>query len=191
MRGIHTCCPEAPSIININQNIIQMDGETAFFVDERFSGQAAQDQVITLSHTPYAAASVLVSLNSGVQRPVADYVVVGDQVRFNFTPNPEDSIHIRYFSKESGAMIAPSGSEMPVGFTMGYSGTPIPDGWLTLNTDVTVSEAAFPDLYAFLTNNMHLVEETIAPNDDYRLKTIMTPYYTGGQMLSGATIIKA
>ena len=190
MRGIHTCCPEAPSVININQNIVQLDGETSYFVDETFPGTAAQSQRITLTHTPYAAASVLLSLNSGVQRPVTDYIVVGKEVRLMFVPDTSDMLHFRYFATDSGAMVVPGGSELPTGFMMGFSGSPIPDGWLVMSTDTVVSETLYPSLYGFLTNNMHLVEATVGVNDDYQLKTLLTPYYDGTTMVSGSTIIK-
>lgn len=192
MRGIHTCCPEAPSTINITQNIIEMDGETAFFVDERFTGAEAPTGVITLDYTPYAAASVQVSLNSGVQRPVNDYVVVGKQVRLNFIPETTDKIHVRYFSKESGAAVVPGGSELPTGFTMGYNGIgEAPDGWLYLDGVQTVT-AAHEDLFAYLVANTHLLTDYTPGDTTLTLRNIQTPYYDAesGTMQVGKTIIK-
>lgn len=192
MRGIHTCCPEAPSTINISQNIVEMDGETAFFVDERFTGAEAPTGVITLDYTPYAAASVQVSLNSGVQRPVNDYVVVGKQVRLNFIPETTDKIHVRYFSKESGAAVVPGGSELPTGFTMGYNGIgEAPDGWLYLDGVQTVT-AAHEDLFAYLVANTHLLTGYTPGDTTLTLRNIQTPYYDAesGTMQVGKTIIK-
>jgi hypothetical protein len=194
MRGIHTCCPEPVSTINITQNILQMDGETAFFVDEHFVGSAVSNGILTLSYTPYAAASVQLSLNSGVQRLGVDFIVVGRKVQFiSFVPQATDLLHVRYFSSESGAASIVGDTGLATGFTMGYSSPSIPDGWLLMDGVTKVYDlAATEDLYAFLGSNLHLV---LASSSDgtglYRtLKSIQTPYYVDGQIMAGNTIIK-
>jgi hypothetical protein len=193
MRGIHTCCPEAPSTINITQNVVEMDGDTAFFVDERFTGAQVVNGVLTLSHVPYAASSVQLALNSGVQRLGVDFIVVGNKLQFvSFAPQASDILHVRYFSTETGAVTIPSGTELPTGFTLGYSAANIPDGWLLMSAATTVTNGeATALLFAFLTANPHLINET--PGEgvvSYTLKAIQTPYYVDGQIMAGNTIIK-
>lgn len=194
MRGIHTCCPSPVSTINITQNVVQMDSETAFFVDERFTGADVTGGVLTLSHTPHAAASVQLALNSGVQRLGVDFLVVGDKIQFvSFSPADTDVLHIRYFSTESGTATVPAADELPTGFTMGYSGATIPDGWLLMDGVTKVYDlAATETLYAFLGANAHLVLESGSDDSgDYHvLKAIQTPYYVDGQIMAGNTIIK-
>lgn len=192
MRGIHTVCPEAPSTINVTQNIVEMDGENSFFVDERFTGADVVSGVLTLSHTPYAAASVQVSLNSGVQRPTSDFIIVGNTVRFIFVPAAADAIHVRYFALESGSTTVPGGTSLPTGFTLGYNGSTEPEGWLFMRPATTVT-AALDALFAFLTVNPHLINETPGAGvESYTLREIMTPYFdvSTGTMVQGATIIK-
>ena len=194
MRGIHTCAPEAPSTINITQNIVQMDSETAFFVSEHFVGSQVTAGVLTLSHTPHAAASVQLALNSGVQRLGVDYRVVGSTVQFiSFVPQATDVLDVQYFSTESGTTTVPSGDAFATGFTMGYSGATLPDGWLFLDGTTKVYDiVATEALYGFLSLNTHFVASsgTDGTGDYHVLKQIQTPYYSSGTMLAGNTIIK-
>ena len=192
MRGIHTCSPEPVSTINITQSIVQMDSDTAFFVDERFTGANVVNGILTLSYTPHAAASVHLYLNTGAQLPVSNYVVVGNTIRFTFTPAVDDKIHVKYFSTQSGVVAPDADTGLPSGFTMGFSGvTSVPDGWLLMSAETSVTAAAFADLFAFLTSNPHLINETPGEGvTTYTLKAIQTPYYIDGQIMAGNTIIK-
>lgn len=194
MRGIHTVCPEAPSTINVVQNIVQMDSETAFFVSEHFVGSQVVSGVLTLSHAPHAAASVQLAVNALVQRLGVDYRVVGRTVQFiSFVPQAADVLDVQYFSTESGTTTVPSGDAFATGFTMGYSGATLPDGWLFLDGSTKVYDiVATEALYGFLALNAHFVDSsgTDGTGDYYVLKLIQTPYYSAGTMLAGNTIIK-
>ena len=194
MRGISMCCPEPVSTINIVQNIVNIDGETAFFVSENFVGAQVAAGVLRLSHVPHAAASVQLALNSGVQRLGVDYRVVGGTIQFiSFVPQATDVIDVRYFSTESGATTVPSGGVFETGFTIGYSGATLPDGWLFLDGTTKVYDiVATAALYAFLSINTYFVSSsgTDAVGAYHVLRAIQPTYYSEGVMLASNLIIK-
>lgn len=190
-RGIHSCCPEAPSTINVTRNVIELDGETTVFRDEWFTGAQVSGGNITLSATPYTASTVQLALNALTQRLNVDYIVVGDRVALNFTPAPADVLHFRYLVVGEGTSTV-VGSGLAVGTLVGYGSIGVaPDGWLLMNGTQQVTVAAYPDLHAFLALNLHLtVEGTSQGSGPYTLKSVLSSYYNGTTLVSGTTIIK-
>jgi hypothetical protein len=99
-RGIHSSCPEAPSTINVTQNILKLDGSDAYFMDEIFTGAQiiASGNAAVLSRFPYTTASVTVFLNSGAQRYNIDYYIDRNRVVFYFPVDVDDTVTIKYIS---------------------------------------------------------------------------------------------
>jgi len=189
-RGIHTCCPEAPSTINIVRNVIEMDGQVSFFVNEVYTGADVVDGALTLRHTPYQAAAVQVVLNSGTQVPSRNYQVVGNKILFvGFVPVASDVIHIRSFQVGDNVSTLVQ-SELPAGSMIGFGGAGIapPEGWLFMD-GTTVVTSAYETLFSFLAENLSLtVEGVVGPS--YTLKALNTSYYDGQTFVAGRTIIK-
>jgi hypothetical protein len=188
-RGIHTCCPEAPSTINVTQNIVELDGKSAIFTDETFTGGNVLSRVLTLSLRPYSQASTQVIYNSATLRPVFDYTVVGRTIVFTFDPSSADSIYVRYLVVDGGNVSLDSAA-LAVGTMTGFGsiGT-APAGWLLMDGAQQVTGSSHPALYNFLTANLHLTVEG-ATGATYTLKPLSTSYYDGATVLVGTTIIK-
>jgi len=189
-RGIHTCCPEAPSTINVINNVIQMGGQQSFFINEVYTGSDVIGGVLTLRHTPYQAAAVQVILNSGTQIPTQNYQVVGNQVVFkNFVPAAADVIHIRSFQAADNVSVL-EGSDMPTGTMVGYGGVggSPPSGWLFMD-GITQVTSAFSALHTFLGSNLSLTLEGTT-SVVYTLKDLSSPFYDGQTFVAGRTLIK-
>jgi len=195
-RGIHSCCPEAPSTINITQNIVQLDGETTIFMDEQFMGSSVVGGLLTLSKTPYAAASVYVALNSGLQRQGVDYNVVNNKLFFLFDVAVSAVIHVKYMAVGDGVSInTVVGSGLTTGTIVGYGAAGIaPDGWVLMDGATKVYDTAYAALFAFLAAHLHLTdgtgEHTDGTGDYYVLKSVATSYFDGSAFVTGNTIIK-
>lgn len=193
-RGIHTCCPEAPSTINVTVNNLELDGETALFVEELFVGTDVTSRTLTLTYTPYESASVHVMLNSTVMRPTFDYTVVADKIVFTFDVDSDDNIHVRYL-RVGGGTVSIIESALAVGTLVGYgSATTPPDGWLLMDGTTKVYQSVYPELYTHLAANTHLTDgsgdDTPGSGVYYILKSISTSYYDGATLVTGNTIIK-
>jgi hypothetical protein len=191
-RGIHSCCPEAPTTINVTQNIVELDGYETLWRDEYYTGAQVVADQLTLSYAPYAQASVQVILNSGTQRQGTDYTIIGNVITFTFTPAATDVIHVRYVTVGAGTVALNDGA-FPVGTTIGYNGASAPTGWFMLDGDQVVTKAGHPVLYAFLELNLDLVA-AVVPQDpaDHTLSLLPITYYDPAttSMVYGNTIIK-
>lgn len=193
-RGIHSHCPEAPSTINVTQNIVTLNGGQTIWQDDQFTGAEVVNKKITLSKVPYSPSSVHVVLNSGVQRLNVDYHLDGDIITFTFTPAASDFINVKYVYV-SGGLTSLQDSGVATGTMVGFGGVTAPTGWLLMNGVQKVNIEYYGDLYAFLDSNQHL---TSGDGDDgggsggqyYVLKNILTSYFDGTQLVSGTTIIK-
>lgn len=198
-RGIHSSCPEAPTTINVTQNIVRLDGGSTIWADDQFTGADVVARKLTLSKVPYAAASVDVILNSGVQRLNVDYTISADVVTFNsgVTIDPSDVINVKYVYV-GGGLASLQDSGVAVGTMVGFGGTTPPSGWLKMDGIQKVNIDYYGNLYAFLNSNQHLTVEGVAgpsgPDTPgglyYVLKNITTTYFDGTQLVSGTTIIK-
>lgn len=192
-RGVHTCCPAAPSTINVTVNTIELDGDTAVFINETYTGSDVSSNVLTLAHTPYSSAAVQVIYNSGTLRPFIDYEVSANKIVFLFTPDASAKIHIR--SLKVGANISTlTGSELGTGTLIGWGGSASdptwPDGWLKMDGSTTVTAASYSALHAFLGTHLDLVEETVV-SATYTLKEINSSYFDeDGTLLTGIMLIK-
>jgi hypothetical protein len=193
-RGIHSHSPEAPSTINVIQNIVQLDGRTTIWVDEQFTGSDLVGRLLTLSYIPYSSSTILLSLNSGVQRIGEDFTVFNNKITFTFDVPPSDSIHVRYIKVGAGVSTI-VGADLAVGTMVGYGAlTAPPDGWLAMNGTTKVYDTVYPLLFGFLSSNLHLTTTGTTSVDGtgtyYTLKSITTSYYDGTQFVQGTTIIK-
>lgn len=193
-RGIHSHCPEAPSTINVTQNIVQLDGQVTVWVDEQYTGADVPSRMLTLSGVPYSASSILLSLNSGVQRLGEDFTAYNNKIVFEFDLKPTDTIHVRYVRVGEGVS-ALVGADLPFGTMVGYATLLAPpSGWLKMDGTTRVYNTVYSDLYGFLASNLHLTT-TGTPTTDgtgtyYTLKSMTTSYYDGTQFVQGTTIIK-
>lgn len=191
-RGIHTCAPACPSTINVTVNTIELDGDTAVFINETYTGSDVSSSVLTLAHTPYSSAAVQVIYNSGTLRPFVDYEVSANKIVFLFTVDTEAKIHIR--SLKVGANISTlTGSELATGTLIGWGGSDsdtAPDGWLKMNGTQTVTAATYSALHSFLGTHLDLVEETVV-SATYTLKEINSSYFDeDSNLLTGIMLIK-
>ena len=190
MRGIHTCCPESPSTINIVQNIVEMDGTRAFWAEKYLTGAEykAAGNYIQLDHVPYTRSQATLILNSGVQRQPYDFAISGDKVFLAFVPNDADLIHFKYFALTDGTSNVVNDSSLPVGSMIGFSGSSIPDGWMEMDDGSTHLKATYPALWAWLVIN---TDYAVASDETtFTLKSLSTPYYDGTTLVVGKTIIK-
>lgn len=193
-RGIHSHCPEAPSVINVTQNIVELDGQTTIWVDEQYTGADLVGSMLTLGGIPYSASSILVSLNSGVQRIEEDFTAYNNKIVFTFTPALTDIIHVRYIKVGEGVS-ALVGANLAVGTMVGYATLQAPpSGWLVMNGTTKVYSTVYSALFGFLGSNLHLTTTGTTAVDGngtyYTLKSITTSYYDGTQFVQGTTIIK-
>ena len=192
MRGIHTCCPEAPSTINITQNIIEMDGTRAFWAEKYLTGaQYLAVGYILLDYVPYTRSQASLVLNSGTQRQPTDFVIDGNKVYLAFTPQPDDKLHFRYFALTDSTSTIVNDSTLPTGSMIGFSGTTIPDGWLDMDGTTKHTLSVYPNLVIWLVANPDYY--TVLGGDDegkFTLRSLNTPYYDGTTLVTGKTIIK-
>lgn len=194
VRCCNTCCPEAPAI-SVTQNILTLDGETAYWRDENYLGENATSRVITLPYTPYSAATVQVSLNTGVLRRTHDFVVVANTIRLMFDPADDDKIHVRYLTVGSGTVTLMS-SDSSVGQLSGFSGSTAPDGWFLMDGSQVVDATTYTELHAFLAAHTDLTDGAGAiygaDEDSYKLKALSSSFYdvASGTMVVSNTIIK-
>jgi hypothetical protein len=189
MRGIHTCCPEAPSTINITQNIVEVDGTRALWVEHFFTGlQAKALGYLPLTYSPYARSQVLLMLNSGVQRLGTDFSVNANQILLSFEPADADVLHVKYFALTDGTSTVTGDSSLAVGTLIGYGGTAIPDGWLDMDGTTSHALATYPTLAAWLLVNTDYELSRSATH--FVLKRLQSPYYDGTTLVSGKTIIR-
>ena len=189
MRGIHSCCPEPVSEVTINQNIVEVDGTRAFWVEAYCTGaQYKATGYLPLAYVPYTRSQSLLVLNSGVQRQGTDFVVSNDRVNLTFAPQDADVIMFKYFALTDGTSNILNDSTLTTGMTVGFSGAVIPSGWLDMDGTTVYTVAAYPALAAWLAINTDYAESLDASN--FVLKHISTPYYDGTTLVSGKTIIK-
>lgn len=189
MRGIHTCCPEAPSTINISQNIIEMDGTRAFWAEKYLTGaQYKAVGYILLDYVPYTRSQATLILNSGVQRQPYDFAIFGNKVYLAFTPEDGDLLHFKYFALTDLTSNIVNDSSLATGSTIGFSGVDIPDGWLDMDGKTPHSCAAYPDLTDWLVANPTYALSN--DGDNFVLKALSSPYYDGTTLVTGKTIIK-
>lgn len=191
-RGIHTGCPEAPSAINITQNIVEMDGTRAFWVEQYLTGVEYKNQTpdrIVLEYVPYARSQVTVMLNTTVLLQGIDFVVDNDRIVLTFTPEDTDKLHVRYFALTDGTSSVLADSTLSTGMTLGFGGTTIPTGWLEMDGTTPHLNSSFLALSDWLTLNG---DELALSHDatSFVLKRIDTPYYNGTTLVTGKTIIK-
>ena len=191
MRGIHTCCPEAPGTINIYKTELKIDSGEARYVDKTYTGsQFSGNNAIVLDYAPFSKESTFLFLNSGSQIPGTDFSVQGKILTLNFAPNADDVIHVKYMARIDGL----TWSDYPVGALIGLEGAVIPNGWFLMAPATEVYEANYPNLFAYLSANLGLVNEEAVPDpgDPFTLKALSTSYFDPNinQLVQGQTIIK-
>lgn len=191
IRGIHSCAPEPVSTINITQNIVEMDGTVAFWVETYLSGTEYNSATyVALEYVPYARSQVTVMLNSGVMRQGLDFSVDSDRVTLLFTPDATDKIHVRYFALTDGTSAMLADSTMSEGMMVGFSGSVAPDGWLLMDGSTDHLISAYGALNTWLLANPDYEDVGDRTATTFRLKLINTPYYNGTTLVTGTTIIK-
>ena len=194
MRGIHTCCPSPVSTINVNQNIVEMDGTRAFWVEAASLGSAYNPATgIVLEYTPYARSQLSVILNTAQLRQGVDFTVSANAVYFTFVPVADDKIVVRYFALTDSTSSILADSTLTTGMTLGYSpasDTP-PSGWLFMDgSKAHLKTGDNAALWAFLAaNTSYLVAGSYA-GDTFTLALINTPFYNGTTLVTGKTLIK-
>lgn len=189
MRGIHTCCPEAPSTINIYKTELKIDSGEARFVEQVFTGSQFTGGSITLDYAPFSKASTYLFLNSGSQISGTDFFLSGKVLTLGFTPNADDVIQIKYMARVDGLVW----SDYPVGAMIGFSGTTPPDGWYFMDGAQEVHQNTYPNLHAHLADNLSLTVEGVDQGTDpYTLKDIATTYFdpNTNELIQGSTIIR-
>lgn len=192
MRGIHTCCPEAPSVINITQNIIEMDGTRAFWVDQYLLGSGVSSNSITLEYVPYARARVFVMLNTATMRQGFDYSVLGNKITLNFTPASDDLLHINYFALTDGTSTLVNDNSFSTGMTIGFGGAAgtEPEGWLRMDGTTLHLRTSYAGLAAWLDANDSYLNLTLTTGTHFVLKALQTSFFHEGSLIAGPTIIK-
>ena len=195
MRGIHTCCPEAPSTINITQNVVEMDGTRAFWVvDRRLGSEYVVASGFTLSYTPYARSQLSVILNTAQLRQGVDFTVTANKVYLTFVPVADDKIVVRYFALTDGTSSVLADSTLTTGMTMGFGGTVIPDGWADMDGSTPLSRAAGSEsgeLYTWCkTYAPTYIKEENGDANTFTLISNKTTYYNGTTLVTGKTLIK-
>ena len=193
MRGIHTCCPEAPSTININQNIIQMDGTRAFWLEVYFTGADYNSMYapvggLSLAFPPYTRSQTTLVMNSGVQRYGHDFVINGSRLALNFTPAAGDLFQFKYFALTDSTSTIVHDSSIAVGTMVGFGGSGEVPGWHRMDGSTPRPKGNYPQLWAFLETHSDLLESSDATT--FTLKLIQSPFYDGNTLVTGATIIK-
>ena len=192
MRGIHTCCPEAPSIININQNIIQMDGTRAFWLAVSFTGADYNNFYagvgFPLAYVPYTRSQATLVWNSGVQELGKDFIINGDRVFLNFTPDADDRFQFKYFALTDGTSTITYDSSLAVGTLVGFGGVTAPAGWFVMDGTTPHPQGSYPELWTFLQAHTDLLASSDATT--FTLKSIQSPFYDGNTLVTGSTIIK-
>ena len=193
MRGIHTCCPEAPSIININQNILQMDGTRAFWLEVYFTGadylsMYAPVGGMPLAFPPYTRSQTTLVMNSGVQRYDHDFVINGAKLALKFAPDAGDLFQFKYFALTDSTSTIVYDSSLAVGTMVGYGGSTSVQGWLLMDGTTSHLKGVYPELWAFLDVHTDLLASSDATT--FTLKSIQSPFYDGNTLVTGATIIK-
>lgn len=195
MRGIHTCCPEAPSTINITQNIIEMDGTRAFWVEQSFLGsQYVAATGFALTYVPYARSQLSLLLNSGAMRQGPDFTVTASRVYLTFVPAADDKIVIRYFALTDGTSSVLADSTLTTGMTMGFGGTVIPEGWVDMDGTTPLSRAegsVSGELYTWCsTYAPTYIKEEDEDANTFTLIANASTFYNGTTLVTGKTLIK-
>ncbi len=189
MRGIHSCCPESVSTVNINQTVLSIDSGEARFVEQVFTGNQFSDNAVTLDYAPFSLASTYLFLNSGSQLGGDNFSLQGKVLTLQFTPDTEDTVQVKYMARVDGMVW----SDYPVGAMIGFSGSSVPAGWYLMNGVQEVVQVTHPVLHAHLADNLELtVEDTDQGADPYTLKAVAMTYFDPAlnQLVQGQTIIK-
>ena len=195
MRGISTCCPEPVSTINITQNVVEMDGTRAFWVEQHFLGsEYVVASGFALTYVPYARSQLSLLLNTGAMRQGPDFTVTATKVYLTFVPQPDDKIVIRYFALTDGTSSVLADSTLTTGMTMGFGGTVIPDGWADMNGSTPLSRAegsSSGKLYEWCTTYAptYIKEENEEANT-FTLISNKSTFYNGTTLVTGKTLIK-
>ena len=195
MRGIHTCCPELVSTINVYQSVVEMDGTRAFWVEDRKLGsEYAVASGFTLTYTPYARSQLSVILNTAQLRQGVDFTVTANKVYLTFVPVADDNIVIRYFALTDGTSSVLADSTLTTGMTMGFGGVAIPEGWADMDGSTPLSRAAGSssgDLYSWCkTYAPTYIDEEDEDANTFTLISNKTTYYNGTTLVTGKTLIK-
>ena len=196
MRGIHTCCPSPVSTINITQNVVEMDGTRAFWVQDRYVGS---DYSIvngfTLTYVPYARSQLSLLLNTAQMIQGVDFTVSASKVFLTFTPVATDNIVIRYFALTDSTSSILADSTLATGMMIGYGGSGTQDGWLEMDGSATHSgtgdNLALFNWLAIGTRSTDYCDAYVAGvGGTFKLKLVQTPYYNGTTLVTGKTLIK-
>jgi len=180
-----TSCP-APVPVTVNVTEINFDGENASFRTARFSragGTITADtagiyRVISLPYVVSQPQSVVVALNSGVQRYNEDYVVSGDKVYLALEPQTDDVFVVNWFSS---APVEGTSSLDVVGSIRGFASNP-GAAWLAMDGVTAHSKATYPDLAAWLVANAALVAASDLTT--FTLANFSLPFYNGSTLES-------
>ena len=195
MRGIHTCCPEPVSTINITQNVVEMDGTRAFWVEQQFLGsEYVVASGFELDYVPYARSQLSLMLNSGAMRQGPDFTVTASRVYLTFVPAADDKIVIRYFALTDGTSSVLADSTLTTGMTMGFGGTVIPEGWVDMDGATALSRAAGSSSGALYTWCSTYAPTYILSEDEeantFTLIANASTFFNGTTLVTGKTLIK-
>lgn len=182
--GCRDSCPSAPEI-TLNQTIIEMDGDTAFFRDEYFT---TAGNVHVLAYTPYEAASVLVSRNSGVQRQPTDFIVQGNSIVLAAPLIAGEVLHVRYFATTGVSTL--SGSSFPLGSIIGFGGATAPTGWLWMDGTTSYEVSLYSSFVTLATANSWLLSNN---GTNFVIKARSVSYYDSATstFVTDPAIVKA
>ena len=212
-RGIHSCCPEGPSTINISQTVVTLDGTSVLTQVEQFNGSDLdQNNSVLLSLTPYSNSTVFVFYGTQALRLNLDYTVYGKELRFISDMDESDVFEVRYTAVSSGLSVDALQAGYATGTQVGYVSSTPPQGWLLMDGTTTVDSSGNAPLYAFLSANPTLTVEYaefltgggnpenpdafpnyllgLNPLNTYTLINLRGSYYDGNNLVTTGTIIK-